>query len=354
MSTPTFIVGTGRCGSTLLSNLVRENPHIASISEFFSLASDLGARYPELFPEGALSAEAFWGLIGRGYPRSDLMIRYDVAMPEVIYPYKDPSARFNGSTGVPLISQATLPHLPGDPDALYDEVRAFVLGRPEQPIRAHYDDLFGWFTQRFDRRIWIERSGGIFNVMGPIWETFPDARFVHIVRDGRNTALSMNEHLGFRMFVLGQFLTDSLGVDPYYSEDREKLRRVPRQYRAFLPENFDAEAFRAFRFPLSMMGRLWSGQIEQGLKVLDQVPGDRLLTLRFEDLTAEPRAELSRLAAFLGEGFDVPAWLDTASKVVRRASSQWQTLDAKDQATLNAACQSGFDALAARGVVYDR
>ena len=34
MSTPTFVVGTGRCGSTMLSNMLREHPKVLSLSEF--------------------------------------------------------------------------------------------------------------------------------------------------------------------------------------------------------------------------------------------------------------------------------------------------------------------------------
>ncbi len=32
----TFVVGTGRCGSTLLSRLLREHRDVLSMSEFFS------------------------------------------------------------------------------------------------------------------------------------------------------------------------------------------------------------------------------------------------------------------------------------------------------------------------------
>lgn len=353
MSTPTFIVGTGRCGSTLLSNLIRGNPDIASISEFYSLASDFGARYPELFPEGPITGEQYWALIGEGYPRADLMVRFDVAMPEVIYPFNEPGHRFNRETGVPLISQTTLPHLTDDFDALYDELEAVIRPRPLATVREHYIATFEWLMRRFGKRVWIERSGGIFNVMQQILDTFPEARFIHIVRDGRDTALSMASHLGFRMFVLGQFLTDCLGVDPYYDDNREKLKRVPRQYRAFLPEAFDAQAFRDFRFPLSMMGRLWSGQILRGLEVLDKVPAERMLTIRYEDLLDDPRAQLTALGEFLGEGFVDPTWLEASASVVKRPKSQWESLDEKDKQTLLSTCKPGFEALAERGVSYE-
>lgn len=354
MYTPTFIIGTGRCGSTLLSNLIRQHPAICSLSEFFSLASDLGGRNPELFPAAPLSGEAFWEMIGRGYARTNLMIRHKVEMPEVIYPFDAPGARFTREGGVPLISQTTLPHLTEDCDALYDEVGAFVRALPEAPIRHHYDALFGWLRDRFGRKVWIERSGAIFNILGRIHETFPEARYIHIVRDGRNTALSMNDHRGFRMFVLGQFLADSLGVDPYYDDNRDKLKRLPRQYRAFLPECFDAQAFEAFRFPISLMGRLWSGQILQGLQILDTLPAERLLSIRYEDLVADPRQELHRLATFLGPDFVDEAWLAAATRLVRPARSQWEGLDEATRKALDAACGPGFDALAARGIPYTR
>ena len=335
-----------------MSNLINQHPDICSISEFFALASDLGARFPELFPDAPLDGEALWALIGRGYPRTDLMIRHDVAMPEVIYPYKDPTARFGQETGVPLILQATLPHLSRDFDALYDQVATFCRALPEAPIRQHYDALFGFLQAQLGRKIWIERSGGIFNVIEEIHRLWPEARFIHVVRDGRSTAMSMNSHRGFKMFVLGQFLTECLKVDPYYDDNREKLRRVPRQYRAFLPEHFDAEAFDAFRFGLPMMGSLWSGQILKGLKVLDTLPADRLMTLRYEDLLDTPAQELERLAAFLGDDFVQAAWIEHAASLIRAPRSDVDALDADQRKALDSACRAGFEALAERGIPY--
>ena len=353
MSVPTFIVGTGRCGSTLLSNLICRHPKIASLSEFFSLASDMGGRFKEIFPKEPISGPDFWALFGEVYGRTDLMIKHDVAMPEIIYPWTQEGVRFTAETGVPLISQTTLPHLTEDFDALYDEVAAFTKALPTAPVGEQYTALFEWLQARFEADVWIERSGGIFNVMQDVHETFPEARYIHIVRDGRNTALSMNGHRGFRLFVLGQFLADSLKVDPYYDDNRDKLRRVPKRYRVYLPETFDAQAFDAHRFPLSMMGNLWSGQVKMGLKTLDLVPAERLLTIRYEDLLEDPRVQLTRLTDFLGADFGDAAWLEDCASVVRSPRSAWEKLSDEEQATLLRACRPGFEALAERGVNYE-
>ena len=47
-----FVVSTGRCGSTMLSNMLRLNPEILSLSEFFSLLM------PDPLPAGELDAAA--------------------------------------------------------------------------------------------------------------------------------------------------------------------------------------------------------------------------------------------------------------------------------------------------------
>ena len=39
---PVFVVGTGRCGSTMLSNMLRIHPEVLSLSEFMVAIADLG------------------------------------------------------------------------------------------------------------------------------------------------------------------------------------------------------------------------------------------------------------------------------------------------------------------------
>ena len=128
--TPVFIVGTGRCGSTMLSNILREHPAILSLSEFFASVTDVWTRIPQTFPEGTIPAYQFWEILSTHYPQQNVLIRLGIEVDELLYPYRTPSSRFDAETGAPAILQTTLPHLTDAHDALFDEVQQFVLSQP--------------------------------------------------------------------------------------------------------------------------------------------------------------------------------------------------------------------------------
>jgi len=273
---PLFVVGTGRCGSTMLSELLREHEHVLSLSEFFTLTTDLGGRIAEGFSPEPIDAAAFWRLVAGAHPKQTTMLRHDVVMPEVLY-RPTGSSRFTAETGVPAILQTVLPHLCADADDLFAEVEAFVATLPTAPVAAHYARLFGWLARRFGKRTWVERSGGSLRIVQRLTDAFPTARFLHIVRDGRACASSMSKHLGFRMALVAMQLAEILGADPYESTDRTWISDVPDELLDFLPERFDGEAFRAHRLPLPLFGHYWSGEIVQGLRELDWC-FDRIVT----------------------------------------------------------------------------
>jgi hypothetical protein len=285
---PVFIIGTGRCGSTLLSNMLREHPAILSLSEFFSSVTDMYTRLPQAFPEGTIQAAQFWEILSGHYQKQNLMIRHDIAVEEILYPYRASTAHFNAETGVPAILQTALPHLTADHDALFDEVHQFVLSQPPALIGVHYQALFAWLQHRFKQQVWVERSGGSLRIVTQLLEQFPTAKFVHIVRDGRDCAMSMSRHYAFRMALIAFYLQMALGCDPYEDDDRSGVADLSDELYRFLPEHFDADAFRAYQVTPSLFGRFWSGELMRGLPVLSQIPPDRRLTLRFEDFLTTP------------------------------------------------------------------
>src|SRR5207302_10208511 len=86
VSVPTFIVGTGRCGSTMLSNMLREHPRVLNLSEFYAIVTDAG-RVPQAFAPEPMEASQFWAMLSACPPRNTFAFRHGVASPELLYPY---------------------------------------------------------------------------------------------------------------------------------------------------------------------------------------------------------------------------------------------------------------------------
>lgn len=343
---PVFVVGTGRCGSTLVSNILRAHPAILSLSEFFTFVTDLGTLIPPAFPPGTIEAADFWRILSAVYRKQNLMLRENIAMDEVLYRCV-PGARFNALDGVPALLQTTLPHLTSEADELFDEVRAFVLVQPPMPIQQHYTKLFTWLQGRFERRVWVERSGSSLRIIGRLTENFPHAKFVHIVRDGRNCALSMSKHFGFRMVMLAFLLSEILGCDPFEDSNRSNVEDLPADLYPLLPEHFDARAFREYEAAPSLYGHYWSGEIIQGLAILEQLPPERILTLHYEDFLNEFASTANRLITFIDPSLVSEEWVRTTEKMLKPARSTWETLPLQEQRFLQAACDPGFQQLEA-------
>jgi len=341
---PVFILGTGRCGSTLISNMLNASDKVLSISEFFSFVTDLGNLTKEFFAPEEIDTMEFWKKISTCYPIQNIMLRYDLAMSEVLYPDFSTS-KFSYQTGVPAISQVVLPHITPHYDALYEEIEVYISSQGSASVHQHYAKLFNWLKERFGKEVWVERSGGGLRVVQQLFEAFPNAKFVHLIRDGRDCAMSMSKHRGFRMVLLVFKLVEFLGVNPFYSDDRTNIKNLPNELRDLLPENFNATVFENCQIPPSLYAHYWSHEIINGLSVLDQVPQHQLFTMWYEDLIENPMTVINDLMSFIDPSFINTPWLNKARSMVSVNKSSWKHLPDHEQKELNEACAPGFEAL---------
>ncbi len=353
-----FVVGTGRCGSTLLSAMLRQHPQLLSLSECIGFLTDLGCRIPACFPPESLDGAAFWRMLDAPAPRLNAMLRQRVEMPEVLYQADRPQARFTRDSGVPPLLQTCLPHLYADQadpsaaaEACYDALHAFCHTLPAAPVAWQYQRVFAWLAARAGARLWVERSGGGLRIVERLIQHFPQARFVHIVRNGPDTALSMSRHVGFRMAFGVYQLSEILGVDPWLSDDRHWEGDLSDEQAALLPEVFSAQALHDFDAAPPLCGHYWSGEIVQGLPHLQALGPQRCLHLHYEDLLRTPQASALQLLDFIGQGrLDTThqaAWLHQVAAMIKTPRSDWQTLPARLRAQTEEACAPGMAALAA-------
>ncbi|GBG36569.1 hypothetical protein NJB14197_11340 [Mycobacterium montefiorense] len=307
----TFIVTVGRSGSTALSRILSAHPDVLSLNEFYlSVRASSAADH-------VLSGEQFWRMLAEPHPIFDSMVRGGSAMPEFIYPRLQ-GTRFDASTtGIPAISMMTLPHLTSDPDAVFDALSAEVPSWPEQNSRLHYERLFAWLATYFGGTVVVERSAMSLSSVPWLRETFPDAKFVHLFRDGPDTAVSMSDHTGFRLMALIQDALELLDLDPERRHPGLRLdpTAIPIELASLVGNTCEVEYLMGQNMPVSRFARMWSELIVTGEAELADLNADRYLPLSYADLVADTRSSLARLARFLDVDAD-PKWLEFGASVI--------------------------------------
>jgi putative sulfotransferase len=326
-----FVVSTGRCGSTMLSNMLRLNPDVLSLSEFLSLLM------PDPLPTGDLDAAAYWRLLSEPWTFFRHAYQLGLRVPEFLY-RPGAGSRFTPATGIPPILITALPHLSDDPEGLYDEVEAFVAGLAPASAAVQHRRLFGWLCDRLRARVWVERSGSSLMYMSQLADAFRDAKFVHLYRDGRECAYSFSRHPAYRLGAVEMFLHSRLGISPYLGDDKSP-DQLPPDLRPLMPETFDHEAFERFEVPVAQTGQFWSDMIMPGLDVLGSLPPESVLQLSYEDLVAAPRPALQRLARFAGLPCADTRWLDRAERLVTHRSPRWTDLPRQQITELTRVCE---------------
>ena len=68
-------------------------------------------------------------------------------------------------------------------------------------MAGHLIRFFDWLRDRYEKDLWVERTGGSLPHMRQIVDTWPDAKIVHNYRDPREVALSMMTGSFFRLYL---------------------------------------------------------------------------------------------------------------------------------------------------------
>ena len=238
-----FIIGTGRCGSTLVQELIAAHPDVGYIS-------NLDMALAPLDPKGRanhLIARIITGSLGRRDSSYLKHRRYTLA--EHVHFGPSEAYRLIDRQLSPIVSESFRDLTAADVTPwLAERFRAFFADRARAqgtPVFMH--KFTGWPRARFIHAI------------------LPEARFLHVVRDGRAVASSIVQRpwwkgrLGVPGWGFGELPPDLAAL--WEAHDRSLITLAGLEWRILM------DAFDAARA---------------------EVGEDRWLELRYEDLVAEP------------------------------------------------------------------
>lgn len=167
---------------------------------------------------------------------------------------------------------------------------------------------------------------------GFIHEIFPAARFIHIIRDGRDVAASAALRWNAKLDI-GYLMKKAKFVPwsdlPYYgvrylSARIYKLTSGKSRLSTWGPK-FDGmqNAFENHELPIGCAIQ-WKRCVELARQQLATVPSEQVLNLHYESFTANPAEEFGKVCQFLGHD---PAQLDLAELtkgVSARSVGKWK------------------------------
>jgi len=312
--------------------MLAEQPSLLSVFEFFN-----GLDMTKRFSAKPVNGAAFAALLSQEHPIVTMVLSRGYKVEEITYPFKKPGARYTPDQGLPWLLVSTLPRFTDDPDAFFDDVIAFAHKQPRQPLATHYRMLFDWLAERFGRSCWIERSGSSIDYLGSLHGMFPDARFLHLHRDGPETALSMREHAAYRLAI--HFVYEK----PRDSEPSiDELRALETGKASDDPITRILES----RPPLEYFGGYWSQELQHGMRAAANLAAEQYMEVRFEDLVSAPKDTLRTISEFFDLDPDVEDWRDSAAALVRGIPpTRFDKLSLDEQVRLAEACQPGMELL---------
>jgi Sulfotransferase family len=248
---PVFIIGTGRCGSTPVQEILSRHPDVGFISNVDALLARMNLK-------GRWNNRLYSGL------------------PHFI------NQRERVRRG--SVRQTRLHYGPSEAWRLFNQQVSPLFSRPFRDLTA--DDATPWLESRM-RRLFTERMEAQGKPIflhhltgwprtGFLHHVFPDARFIHVFRDGRAVADSY-----LRWPLWGGWLGPEVwGFGP-------------------LPDAYAREWEQSGRSFVALAGLEWKIFMDAFVSARANIPHDLWIDIRYEDFVENPRQDLARLLDFL-------------------------------------------------------
>jgi hypothetical protein len=127
------------------------------------------------------------------------------------------------------------------------------------------------------------------NILREIDAMLPEAKVVHVIRDGRDVAVSHTHHRWNRV----RPVEEGGRLTPEERDKRDRYRENPEKFVASGESIFSDEYIMTF-------AKEWRSKVGNSHRDGPSVLGDRYTEVRYEDLLERPEEEMGRLFRFLG------------------------------------------------------
>jgi hypothetical protein len=237
-----FVLGTGRCGSTLVHEVLAKHPNTGFVS-------NVDDKLPGFDFKGRINNLLYRRIPPRFTQKGRL--------------------RFAPSEGYRLLDRRVSPAISTPSHDLTErDATPWLAGR----FRSFYEDR----ARAQGKRIFLHKFTGWPRARF-INAVFPEARFIHVIRDGRAVANSFLEM-------------------PWW-----KGYRGPTEWSwGALPEPYAREWEDSGRSFVLLAGLEWKLLIDAFEAAKAAIPGELWVDVRYEDFISEPRTRTEALLRFLG------------------------------------------------------
>ncbi len=200
------------------------------------------------------------------------------------------------------------------------------------PVKAFIRAQFSSRAEANDTSFVVEKTCANSLRVGFVAAVFPQAKFIHIIRDGRDVAVSAAKRwrapLSLR-YALRKARFAPVSDIPFYAV-RQATNRVKRWFSrdgrlSFWGPVFTGMEEVASRSPIEVTCALqWERCVTAASRELAKVPSDQVLSITYEKFVAQPREGLLRILAFTRSDAPTPMIQAAVDQIHTQSCGRWQ------------------------------
>lgn len=207
----------------------------------------------------------------------------------------------------------------------------FTRAMADEKTKSYILRQFAKFPRKSSETI-VEKTCATTFRCGFVHEVLPNARFINIIRDGRDVAASASLRWNAKLdlpYILKKARYVPLSDVPYYGFNYFKARL----YRIFAGKKrlstwgprFEGMDEVFVNHPLAVGCAIqWKASVASALEQLKDIPPSQVLTVRYEELTQNPVEGLSNICQFLGAVADEALLQSIAKNVSSKSVGKWK------------------------------